>query len=250
MENYFIKVDGNQVAFASGQDDKNPLCVNYLAKGLLAIDNNVYVRNDENRFEYRGDVEQTAVFEDEPGWFVLAKELYFCNEEGKVCKVSPSAYWQRLTNMWYNEANLIIIGNSAYYLWWQEKALRRIFQKAELELIVVTDECEFWHLKGSGSVVKKFKEEDSAAQKYEYYGQGYLRLKDDLWLMGEHLWQVKDGNCFDFGYYERAADVHYDEHRDIISVEMGYFDTEQREDLRYTDYYIKNEFGFYVKKEW
>ena len=180
----------------------------------------------------------------------LAKELYFCNEEGKVCKVSPSAYWQRLTNMWYNEANLIIIGNSAYYLWWQEKAPRRIFQKAELELIVVTDECEFWHLKGSGSVVKKFKEEDSAAQKYEYYGPGYLRLKDDLWLMGEHLWQAKDGNCFDFGYYERAADVHYDEHRDIISVEMGYFDTEQREDLRYTDYYIKNEFGFYVKKEW
>ncbi|MFR8206567.1 MAG: hypothetical protein ACLU99_09685 [Alphaproteobacteria bacterium] len=41
------------------------------------------------------------------------------------------------------------------------------------------------------------------------------------------------------GYYERVADVHYDEHRDIISVEMGYFDTEQREDLRYTDYYIK-----------
>ena len=80
MENYFIKVDGNQVAFASGQDDKNPLCVNYLAKGLLAIDNNVYVRNDENRFEYRGNVEQTAVFEDEPGWFVLAKELYFCND--------------------------------------------------------------------------------------------------------------------------------------------------------------------------
>lgn len=39
MENYFIKVDGNQVAFASGQDDKNPLCVNYLAKGLLAIVN-------------------------------------------------------------------------------------------------------------------------------------------------------------------------------------------------------------------
>ena len=63
MENYFIKVDGNQVAFASGQDDKNPLCVNYLAKGLLAIDNNVYVRNDENRFEYRGNVEQTAVFD-------------------------------------------------------------------------------------------------------------------------------------------------------------------------------------------
>ena len=62
--------------------------------------------------------------------------------------------------------------------------------------------------------------------------------------------QAKDGNCFDFGYYERAADVHYDEHHDIISVEMGYFDTEQREDLRYTDYYIKNEFGFYVRKEW
>ncbi|MFR8206566.1 MAG: hypothetical protein ACLU99_09680 [Alphaproteobacteria bacterium] len=55
---------------------------------------------------------------------------------------------------------MIIIGNSAYYLWWQEKAPRRIFQKAELELIVVTDECEFWHLKGSGSVVKSLKRKD------------------------------------------------------------------------------------------
>ena len=57
-------------------------------------------------------------------------------------------------------------------------------------------------------------------------------------------------NIFGRPRTERVADVHYDEHRDIISVEMGYFDTEQREDLRYTDYYIKNEFGFYVKKEW
>lgn len=79
--------------------------------------------------------------------------------------------------MWYNEANLIIIGNSAYYLWWQEKAPRRIFQKAELELIVVTDECEFWHLKGSGSVVKSLKRKILPRKNTNITGQAISGLK-------------------------------------------------------------------------